>query len=100
MTMPVERMAAFLRRDAEVWTPFLTRCDGFLGKEVWLPDDRPGTVVLVIRWASMEQWKAIPPEQLEAVDAAMGALAPDRLDGRSYSLWEPSFSSGDGSATS
>jgi uncharacterized protein (TIGR03792 family) len=86
LTMPPERVAAYLERDALVWTPFLQSCDGFLGKETWLPDDRPDTVVLIIRWASMEQWKRITPSQVDEVDRAMGELIPDKLACRSYSV--------------
>jgi uncharacterized protein (TIGR03792 family) len=86
LTMPTDRIAAYLERDAEVWTPYLESCNGFLGKETWLPDDRPDTVVLVIRWASIEQWKSITPEQVEDVDRAMGDLLPTSLECRSYSV--------------
>lgn len=76
----------YLRRDAAVWTPYLESCDGFLGKETWLPDDRPDTVVFVIRWASMAKWKSITPEQVAEVDARMGAPAAVSIDCRSYRL--------------
>lgn len=84
--MPPERITAYLERDAEVWTPFLESCDGFLGKETWLPDDRPGTVVLIIRWASMDQWKRITPEHVDEVDREMGELLPESLECRSYTI--------------
>lgn len=86
LTMPPERVNAYLERDARVWTPFLQSCDGFLGKETWLPDDRPGTVVLIIRWASMEQWKRITPDQVDEVDREMGELIPETLECRAYSV--------------
>lgn len=86
LTMPRDRIAAYLRRDAEVWTRFLESCDGFLGKETLIPNDRPGTVVLIIRWASMEHWKAITPEQVETVDRDMGGLLPESLACRSYAV--------------
>ena len=86
LTMQPERVDAYLERDARVWTPFLESCDGFLGKETWLPDDRPGTVVLIIRWASMEQWKRITPDQVDEVDREMGELVPETLECRAYSV--------------
>lgn len=86
LTIAPDRIAQYLRRDAEVWTPFLESCDGFLGKEVWLPDDRPGTVVLIIRWATKAQWKAITPAEVEAIDGQMDELRPDALVCRSYSV--------------
>ena len=84
LTMPASRVETFLVRDDEVWTPFLARQPGFCGKEVWLPSDRPGTVVFIIRWETLEQWKAITPAQVRTVDAAMGELAADSLECRNY----------------
>ena len=84
ITVEPSDRAAYLERDAEDWTPYLAERDGFLGKEIWLPDDEPGTIVLIIRWASMEQWKRISPAQVAAVDQQMGALQPLTLACRSY----------------
>jgi uncharacterized protein (TIGR03792 family) len=59
----------FIQKDAEIWTAALTRYPGFLSKEVWIDPNAPAEVVIVIRWATREQWKAIPTEQLEKIDA-------------------------------
>ena len=83
-TMDPTIVAAYLARDAEVWTAFLAEQPGFVGKEVWLPADRPGTVVLVIRWETRDHWKAITPEQCAAVDACMGELQAESLACREY----------------
>ena len=63
---------AFLDADARVWTTFLSRQLGFLRKEVWLPADRPNTVVVMVWWQTRELWKAITDEQVAAVDREMG----------------------------
>ena len=54
------------------WSRFLEAQDGFVRKEMWGSPDRPGTVHAVIWWESMEQWKAIPQADLDAVIEAMG----------------------------
>lgn len=84
ITVDPEHLDAYLARDAEVWTPYLESCDGFLGKETWLPDDRPGTMVFIIRWASMAQWKSLTADQVAAVDERMGDMQPLSLVCRSY----------------
>ena len=84
LTMPPSRVETFLARDGEVWTTFLALQPGFCGKEVWLPSDRPGTVVFIIRWETLEQWKAITPAQVQTVEAGMGELAADSLECRDY----------------
>ncbi|PPS45621.1 TIGR03792 family protein [Chroococcidiopsis sp. TS-821] len=58
----------YLQLDAEVWTKALAKCPGFLGKEVWLNPKEASEVILVIRWATKEQWKAIPEEFLLQVE--------------------------------
>jgi uncharacterized protein (TIGR03792 family) len=59
-----EARDGFVETDGEVWTPGLAREAGFLGKEVWL-GEAEDEVVLVIRWRSEEEWKAIPDERLK-----------------------------------
>ncbi|HMK12315.1 MAG TPA: TIGR03792 family protein [Acidimicrobiales bacterium] len=63
---------AFLDADARVWTAFLSRQPGFVRKEVWLPDDRPGVILIMVWWQSRQLWKAITDAQVAAVDAQMG----------------------------
>jgi uncharacterized protein (TIGR03792 family) len=62
----------FLDVEGRVWTGFLQTCDGFLRKEVWLPEDEPGKVVVMIWWNTMAQWKRITPAQCDEVDTQMG----------------------------
>lgn len=62
---------AFLRADAEVWTDTLSAQPGFLGKETWVELNARTRVHLTIRWATREDWKAVPGDLLEATDARM-----------------------------
>lgn len=54
--LPEER-EKYLQKDAEIWTQALSSFPGFLGKEVWLNKCEPTEVILIIRWATKEQWK-------------------------------------------
>ena len=58
----------FIQQDAEIWTTALAKYPGFLGKEVWINPNNPTEVVFIIRWESLEQWKAIPQADLEAIE--------------------------------
>lgn len=58
----------FIAKDAEIWTAMLSGYPGFLSKEVWINPETPGEVVLIIRWETLEQWKAIPAERLAETD--------------------------------
>ena len=63
-----ENRENYIQKDAEIWTQVLTHFSGFLGKEVWINPDDPTEVILVIRWATREQWKSISPEKLQLIE--------------------------------
>ena len=65
-------LEGFLAADTRIWTAFLSAQPGFIRKEVWVPGDRPNTVVILVWWASRELWKAISDEQVAAIDREMG----------------------------
>lgn len=58
----------YLQLDREIWTKALAKCPGFLGKEVWLNPNKPSEVILIIRWASQEQWKSISLQLLANIE--------------------------------
>jgi uncharacterized protein (TIGR03792 family) len=62
-----EHREKYIQKDAQIWTQAIARCPGFLGKEVWINPNEPSEVILVIRWATREQWKSIPPERLQQI---------------------------------
>ncbi len=66
--VPAELREKFIQKDAEIWTSMLASYPGFLDKEVWIDPETPTEFVLVIRWASREQWQAIPAEQLKKTE--------------------------------
>jgi uncharacterized protein (TIGR03792 family) len=67
----------FVQKDDEIWTATLSQYPGFLSKEVWISPDQLDEVITIIHWESMEAWKSVPQDVLEATDArfnqAMGA---------------------------
>jgi uncharacterized protein (TIGR03792 family) len=40
-----------------------------VGKQIWKNPANPDEIVLIVHWLSREQWKAIAPAQLAAVEA-------------------------------
>ena len=69
-----EKRGLYLEKDAEIWTPALSREEGFLGKEVWLGEDE---IVLVIRWRGRREWKGGPGERLEGLERRFREEVPD-----------------------
>jgi uncharacterized protein (TIGR03792 family) len=80
LSFEVERelLSAWIAREARAWDAFLSGQPGFLGKEVWVEEERAdgtaATVHVVVWWASQSQWKAVPAHGLRRAEAAMGDL--------------------------
>ncbi|MEO0947608.1 MAG: TIGR03792 family protein [Cyanobacteria bacterium J06641_5] len=68
----------FVRIDERIWTAALMRYPGFIGKEVWLDPGADDRLVLVIRWHSRAQWKAIPEVELTMIQKEFDLAVGDR----------------------
>ena len=64
----------WLAADEQIWSRFLERRPGFIGKQVWVERGRPHEVHAVITWADEGSWHAIAQSEIDALDADMGAL--------------------------
>ena len=66
----------YIQIDEEIWTTALAQYPGFLGKEIWLSPSHSDELIMVIQWATREQWKAIPEAELKVIeeqfDTALG----------------------------
>ena len=72
--VPAEARQAWLEAERGSWDPWLKQQPGYLGRDLlWDPEREEGT--LLIRWASRDQWKAIPLEEVEAVQERFEQLA-------------------------
>jgi len=90
--VPLELREQYIQRDAEVWTLALAQHAGFLGKEVWLNPENPLEIVIVVRWASREQWKSFPQErlgQLEFQFAEIIGCSCQLIEAGEYHLYKP-----------
>ena len=64
---PAQR-SRYLEIDEAIWTTALKTYPGFLDKTTWLDPNHDDEVIFVISWATREQWKAIPEEELEQIN--------------------------------
>ncbi|MEB3199660.1 MAG: TIGR03792 family protein [Synechococcaceae cyanobacterium] len=61
--VPADCVEAWLEAEQACWEPWLQQQSGFLGRELrWDPERQEG--VLLIRWASRDQWHAIPSSEV------------------------------------
>ncbi|WP_204140119.1 TIGR03792 family protein [Halomicronema sp. CCY15110] len=71
-----ENRERYIQVDDDIWTPALQQYDGFIAKETWISPADPELLILMIRWETRDQWKAIPEEELTEItqqfDDALG----------------------------
>ena len=67
----------FVQKDNEIWTKQLSQQSGYLSKEVWIDPIHTDIVVLVIRWATREAWKAVPAETLAETEKQFAQAVGD-----------------------
>lgn len=75
--VPADERDEWMQVEEATWSRFLERQDGFVRKQLWVDVDDPDHVHAMIEWTSLEHWKQIPEDELEAVDAAMGPWKRD-----------------------
>lgn len=76
--VPADALSVWHRAEEGSWEPWLTKQDGFLGRDLlWDPETEEGT--LLIRWASREQWKAIPAAEVAQVQEQFERIARDGM---------------------
>lgn len=88
--IPEER-EKYLQKDAEIWTQALANFPGFLGKEVWLNPSESTEVILIIRWATEEQWKSISAEVLNKIESQFAQQLGNSyqiVDSAEYQVYE------------
>ena len=68
LAVPVALRDAWLSAEAEVWQPWLAQQPAYLGRDLyWDPTQEEAHVF--VRWRFRQQWKAITPEEVDAVQA-------------------------------
>lgn len=70
---PAQR-SRYLEIDEAIWTAALKTYPGFLDKTTWLDPNHDDEVIFVISWATREQWKSIPEEELEQINQQFDAM--------------------------
>jgi uncharacterized protein (TIGR03792 family) len=88
-----ELRESFIERDREVWVTRFSKKKGYLGKEVWIDTDissgissETSDVIFVIRWESMEAWKAIPQTEIDNLNKLMGDLLFPVAESHAYQV--------------
>ena len=66
LKVPADIKAAWLNAEKEIWEPWLSSQDGFLGRQLFWNKEQEEALILV-NWKSKTLWKSIPMSEVNIV---------------------------------
>ena len=66
LKVPAEVKAAGLNAEKEIWEPWLSSQDGFLGRQLFWDKEKEEALILVT-WKNKKLWKSIPMSEVNVV---------------------------------
>ena len=66
LKVPADTKAAWLNAEKEIWDPWLSSQDGFLGRQLFWDKEKEEALILV-NWKSKKLWKSIPMSEVNIV---------------------------------
>ena len=66
LKVPTDVKAAWLNAEKEIWEPWLSSQDGFLGRQLFWDKEKEEALILV-NWKSKKLWKNIPISEVHLV---------------------------------
>ena len=66
LKVPADSKGAWLNAEKEIWEPWLSSQDGFLGRQLFWDKEKEEALILV-NWESKKLWKNIPMSEVKAV---------------------------------
>ena len=58
LTVPIKYKETWLKAEEEVWEPWLSKQDGFLGRQIFY-NQKTGEALLLVKWKNRNLWKNI-----------------------------------------
>ena len=66
LKVPADLKSAWLNAEKEVWEPWLSSQDGYLGRQLFWDKEKEEALILV-NWKSKKLWKSIPMSEVNVV---------------------------------
>ena len=66
LKVPADLKVAWLNAEKEIWEPWLSSQDGFLGRQLFWDKETEEALILV-NWKSKKLWKSIPMSEVNVV---------------------------------
>ena len=66
LKVPADVKAVWLNAEKEIWEPWLSSQDGFLGRKLFWDKEKEEALILV-NWKSKKLWKSIPMSEVNVI---------------------------------
>ena len=66
LKVPADSKVAWLNAEKEIWDPWLSSQDGFLGRQLFWDKEKEEALIL-LNWKSKKLWKSIPISEVNVV---------------------------------
>ena len=63
LSVPLKYKETWLKAEEEVWEPWLSKQDGFLGRQIFY-NQKTGEALLLVKWKNRKLWKNISNEEV------------------------------------
>ena len=63
LSVPLKYKETWLKAEEEVWEPWLSKQDGFLGRQIFY-NQKTGEALLLVKWRNRNLWKNISEEEV------------------------------------
>ena len=82
LKVPATVKAVWLKGEKEIWDPWLSSQEGFLGRQLFWDKEKEEALILV-NWESKELWKSIPMSEVNVVQEKFEDYVKTALNVRS-----------------
>ena len=63
LSVPLKYKETWLKAEEEVWEPWLSKQDGFLGRQIFY-NQKTGEALLLVKWKNRNLWKNISDDEV------------------------------------
>ena len=63
LSVPIKYKETWLKAEKKVWEPWLSKQDGFLGRQIFYNENK-GEALLLVKWENRNLWKNISDEEV------------------------------------
>ena len=66
LEIPSDYKTIWLKAEKDIWEPWLSNKDGFLGRQIFWDKEKEEALILV-KWKNKKLWKSIPMEEVNKI---------------------------------